>query len=67
MGKQRAAFIRRRSDLVFDAFNTVFMLGVVTVTLYPFLHVLAVSLNESTDTVRGGITNLAARIYACQL
>lgn len=56
MGKQRAAFIRRRSDLVFDAFNTVFMLGVVTVTLYPFLHVLAVSLNESTDTVRGGIT-----------
>ncbi len=25
------------------------------VTLYPFLNVLAISLNESTDTIRGGI------------
>ena len=28
---------------------------VVIVTLYPFLNVLAISLNSSTDTVRGGI------------
>jgi len=26
------------------------------VTLYPFLHVLAISLNEANDTMRGGIT-----------
>jgi putative aldouronate transport system permease protein len=28
----------------------------VVVTLYPFLHVLAISLNEANDTLRGGIT-----------
>ncbi|WP_088104654.1 carbohydrate ABC transporter permease [Halalkalibacter urbisdiaboli] len=31
------------------------MILVVVVTLYPFLNVLAISFNESTDTVRGGI------------
>ena len=29
---------------------------VTVVTLYPFLNVLAISLNDSTDSVRGGIT-----------
>ncbi|MFC5985746.1 carbohydrate ABC transporter permease [Marinicrinis lubricantis] len=32
------------------------MLGIVVVTLYPFLNVLAISLNVSSDTVKGGIT-----------
>ncbi|MFC5985743.1 carbohydrate ABC transporter permease [Marinicrinis lubricantis] len=32
------------------------MIGVVVITLYPFLNVLAISLNESSDTVKGGIT-----------
>ena len=32
-----------------------FMIFVLVITLYPFLHVLAISLNDSTDTVRGGI------------
>ena len=43
-------------DHVFDAFNTIYMLVVSCVTLYPFLHILAVSLNDARDAVRGGIT-----------
>ena len=44
------------SDRIFDIVVYV-ILGIVTViTLYPFLNVLAISLNDSTDSVRGGIT-----------
>ena len=42
-------------NLAFDAVNALFMLFLVTATLYPFVNTLAVSLNESLDTVRGGI------------
>lgn len=43
-------------DLIFDTFVYVFI-GVVTIaTLYPFLNVLAISFNDSVDTVRGGIS-----------
>jgi putative aldouronate transport system permease protein len=40
----------------FDVFNIILMLFILIVTIYPFLNVLAVSLNESSDTVKGGIT-----------
>jgi len=43
-------------DRIFDWLNYTFLTLVLIVTLYPFLNVLAISLNESTDTVRGGIT-----------
>ena len=39
----------------FDVVLVVFMVIVCIVTLYPFLHVLAVSLNDATDSIRGGI------------
>lgn len=39
----------------FDWVLVLFMLVVGIVTLYPFLHVLALSLNDATDAVRGGI------------
>jgi len=42
-------------ERVFDIINCLFLIIVMVVTLYPFLNVLAISLNESTDTVRGGI------------
>lgn len=41
--------------ILFGTFNTVFMICLVTVTLYPFLNTIAVSLNEGNDTIRGGI------------
>lgn len=44
-----------KTDKVFDTINIVVMAVIMIVTLYPFLNVLAISLNDSTDTVRGGI------------
>lgn len=42
-------------DLVFDTVNVILMLLLVVVMLYPMLNTLAISFNEATDTVRGGI------------
>jgi putative aldouronate transport system permease protein len=42
-------------DRVFDNVILLIMLLVACVTLYPFLHILAVSLNEARDASRGGI------------
>ncbi len=41
---------------LFDIVNMVFLLFVVVVMLYPFINQLAISLNDSTDAIRGGIT-----------
>lgn len=48
-------FNSTRSDKIFDIINVVILGLVLMITLYPFLNVLAISLNDSTDTVRGGI------------
>ncbi|MEK3733408.1 MULTISPECIES: carbohydrate ABC transporter permease [Paenibacillus] len=57
MARTKAASIKPSfSDRVFDIVNYTFMTLVMIVTLYPFLNVLAISLNDSVDTVRGGIT-----------
>ncbi|CAM4192630.1 carbohydrate ABC transporter permease [Paenibacillus alkaliterrae] len=47
---------KQTGDKVFDLFIYVFMAIVAIVTLYPFLNVLAISFNDSVDTVRGGLT-----------
>lgn len=39
----------------FDIVLVLIMLFIICITLYPFLNVLAVSLNDATDTVKGGI------------
>lgn len=44
------------SDRLLDIAIIVFMTLVAIITIYPFLNVLALSLNDSTDSVRGGIT-----------
>ncbi len=44
------------SDRLFDIVVYVFVSLVAIVTLYPFLNVLAISFNDSTDSIRGGIT-----------
>ncbi|KAA9005339.1 carbohydrate ABC transporter permease [Paenibacillus spiritus] len=46
---------KRLEPVVFHTFNTVFMLLLVVVTLYPFLHTLTVSFNEGNDTLRGNL------------
>ena len=40
---------------VFTIFNAVFMIAFVVITLYPVLNTLAVSFNDGTDALRGGI------------
>jgi putative aldouronate transport system permease protein len=47
---------RNTSDKVFDIFLYVVMVVAGIMTLYPFLNVLAISLNDSADTIKGGIT-----------
>ncbi|SFS56293.1 carbohydrate ABC transporter permease [Paenibacillus sp. BC26] len=44
------------SDRIFDIVVYTAIIIVTIATLYPFLNVLAISLNDSTDSVRGGIT-----------
>jgi len=56
MGKKRNSLPMSTSDRIFDICNIAFMLIVVVVMLYPFLNVLAISFNQSLDTVKGGIT-----------
>lgn len=55
MARTKTSFKPTLSDRVFDIVNFTFMTLVMIVTLYPFLNVLAISLNDSVDTVRGGI------------
>ncbi|WNS42960.1 carbohydrate ABC transporter permease [Paenibacillus sp. MMS20-IR301] len=49
------AFQMSKGERVFDIFLYTALILIMIVTLYPFLNVLAISFNESTDTVRGGI------------
>ncbi|WP_339159964.1 carbohydrate ABC transporter permease [Paenibacillus sp. FSL W8-0186] len=43
-------------DRLFDVVVYVLITLITIITLYPFLNVLAISFNDSVDTVRGGIT-----------
>ncbi len=47
---------RSKNDILFDGINTIFMIVVIVATLYPFLHILAISLNDARDAAAGGIT-----------
>ncbi len=49
---------RRKSsfgDNIFTVCNVLFMIAFVVITLYPVLNTLAISLNDGTDALRGGI------------
>ena len=55
-----AAFVllylfRHERDLGFPMFNTVFLIILMMITVYPVLNTLATSFNDGTDAVRGGI------------
>lgn len=42
--------------IVFHTLNTIFMLIVIIVMVYPFWNTIAISFNNAQDTLRGGIT-----------
>lgn len=43
------------ADRVFTVCNTIFLILFIAVTLYPVLNTLAISFNNATDALRGGI------------
>lgn len=45
----------KRQGWVFDTVNTIIMGIVIVIMLFPFLHILAISLNEARDSAAGGI------------
>lgn len=56
MEKKKSSKIRASAwDKVFVVCNTLFMVAFVVITLYPVLNTLAVSFNDGTDALRGGI------------
>lgn len=46
---------KSRADIIFTICNTVFMFAFVVITLYPVLNTVAISFNDGTDALRGGI------------
>lgn len=57
MRQGKTSTIRRFSfgDRLFDVCNVIFMVCLMTVTIYPFMNMIAVSFNDANDAVRGGI------------
>lgn len=55
MIKQSSSAFDKVGDKIFVVCNTIFMILFCVVTLYPVLNTLALSLNDGTDAVRGGI------------
>lgn len=43
------------ADILFVTLNTLFMIAFVVITLYPVLNTVAISFNDGTDAIRGGI------------
>ncbi len=46
---------KTREDVIFDTCNVIFLVLLCVVMLYPFLNQIAISLNDATDSVKGGI------------
>lgn len=46
---------RSPGDRIFDVCNALFMILLMIVTLYPFLNMLAVSLNDANDSIKGDV------------
>ena len=50
-----AAKKAKKKVQIFPIVNTIIMILFVIITLYPVLNTLAISLNDGTDSLRGGI------------
>ena len=55
MNKTKKKIRRSRADIAFTICNTIFMILFVIITLYPVINTLAISFNNGTDALRGGI------------
>ena len=61
--KRNAHRTLRPGDVVFHTVNTAAMILLMVITLYPVLNTVAISFNDGTDALRGGIT-LWPRVFS---
>ena len=61
-GKKSMLSRRTTGDIIFDTINLIIMILFTIITLYPLLNTVAVSLNDGTDALRGGI-HLLPRMF----
>ncbi|MDR2419618.1 MAG: carbohydrate ABC transporter permease [Treponema sp.] len=57
----KAYTLSKLEDRIFNTINLILMLVIAACMLYPFWNTIAISFNEATDTVRGGVTLLPRR------
>lgn len=55
------------SDYVLDVLVALILVVVLVVTLYPFWYILIVSINDATDTIKGGLYFLPKKNKFCKL
>jgi putative aldouronate transport system permease protein len=53
------------NDIIFDSIKYLFLIFIVLITLLPFVNILAVSLNDPLDTIKGEI-GLWPRVFSMQ-
>lgn len=53
----------KRGDIVFPVVNTLLLILLMIITLYPVLNTVAISFNDGTDALRGGI-KLWPRVFS---
>ena len=54
--KKKSSTSRRSTgDIVFDVINTIILIVFTVIILYPLLNMVAISFNDGTDALRGGI------------
>ncbi len=56
---------KHRKDIVFPIVNTIVLIVLMFVTLYPVLNTVAISFNDGIDAVRGGI-GLWPRVFSTE-
>ncbi|GHV01712.1 sugar ABC transporter permease [Spirochaetia bacterium] len=54
--KLKARTLSRIETYTFNILNSLFLIALMFCTLYPFWNTIAISFNEATDTIRGGVT-----------
>ncbi|MBQ3079350.1 MAG: carbohydrate ABC transporter permease [Clostridia bacterium] len=55
----------RKKDIVFPVVNTIILCLIMFITLYPVINTVAISFNDGTDALRGGI-HLWPRVFSLE-
>jgi ABC-type glycerol-3-phosphate transport system permease component len=55
MKKRSGLILKTKGDIAFNIINITVMLLIIIITIYPFLNILAISLNDARDAAAGGI------------